>query len=257
VQTNLVGTLHCLEKARRHKARIILLSTSRVYPLAALNRIAGEFGARLVLHDFIDGITALDPAALTVLAGAIANHEGVRFVYRAGDGAQSRRHVEPQRLVANGRRWYLVAWDLARDDWRIFRVDRLAGVTATGGRAAPRALPAADAAEFVASKLRNLWPTAPAVVDVDAPADVLRARLGQAPGEVDSLPGGTSRWRVDADRIDWMAIRLLMLDLPFRVQSPPALIDRLRTFGDRARRATTPGTPESPGPGDEGVFGGS
>jgi predicted DNA-binding transcriptional regulator YafY len=180
----------------------------------------------------------VEPAALTVLAGAIANHESVRFAYRAGDGAQSRRHAEPQRLVATGRRWYLVAWDLAREDWRIFRVDRLADVTATGARASPRVLPAADAAEFVEAKLRGLWPTTPAVVDVDAPAATLRAKLGQAPGEVESLPDGTSRWRVDADRVDWMAVRLLMLDLPFHVRSPAALIDRLRTFADRARDAT-------------------
>ncbi len=212
-----------------------LTKLEQVLPSRLRHRV-GALGSAVVT--MTGGGPRVEPAALTALAGAIANHESVRFAYRAGDGAESRRHAEPQRLVASGRRWYLVAWDLARDDWRIFRVDRLADVTATGARAAHRVLPAADAAEFVESKLRNLWPTAPAVVDVDAPAGVLRSRLGQAPGEVEALPDGTSRWRVDADRIDWMAVRLLMLNLPFRVQSPPALIDRLRTFADRAREAT-------------------
>lgn len=179
----------------------------------------------------------VDPTVLTVLAGAIANRERVRFAYRAGDGAETRRHAEPQRLVATGRRWYLVAWDLERDDWRMFRVDRLTDASATGARAAPRELPAADAAAFVQAKLRGLRPSAAAVVDFDAPADLLRARLGEVQGEVEPLPDGTSRWRVDADRLDWMAVRLLILDLPFRVRSPPALIEQLRTFAARAQQA--------------------
>jgi predicted DNA-binding transcriptional regulator YafY len=220
-----------------------LTKLEQVLPSRLRYRV-GALGSAVV--SMTGGGPRVDPAALTVLAGAIANHECVRFVYRAADGAESRRHAEPQRLVASGRRWYLVAWDLARDDWRIFRVDRLGGVTATGARAAPRVLPAADAAEFVASRLRNLWPTEPAVVDVGAPADVLRAKLGQAPGEVESLPDGTSRWRVDADRVDWMAVRLLMLDLPFRVQSPPSLVDRLRAFAARAHEATAPPAPPAP-----------
>lgn len=208
-----------------------LTKLEQVLPSRLRYRV-GALGSAVVT--MTGGGPRVEPTALTVIAGAITNHERVRFSYRAGDGARSRRHAEPQRLVATGRRWYLVAWDLDRDDWRIFRVDRLADPAATGARSAPRELPAADAAEFVRSKLRNMWPTAPAVIDVEAPADVLRGKLGNAPGEIDALPDGTSRWRVDADRLDWMAIRLLMLDLPFRVQSPPALAEQLRTFAARA-----------------------
>lgn len=212
-----------------------LTKLEQVLPSRLRYRV-GALGSAVVT--MAGGGPRVEPSVLTVLAGAIANRERVRFTYRAGDGAETRRHAEPQRLVATGRRWYLVAWDLERDDWRIFRVDRLTGPTATGARVTPRELPAADAAQFVQAKLRDLWPTASAVVDFDVPADLLRSRLGQAPGDVESLPDGTSRWRVDADRLDWMAVRLLVLDLPFRVQSPPALIERLRTFGDRATRAT-------------------
>lgn len=213
-----------------------LTKLEQVLPSRLRYRV-GALGSAVVT--MTGGGPRVDPASLTVLAGAIANHERVRFAYRAGDGAETRRHVEPQRLVATGRRWYLVAWDLERDDWRIFRVDRLTGPAATGARATPRELPAADAARFVASKLRDLWPTASAVVDFDAPADLVRARLGQAPGEVEALPDGTCRWRVEADRLDWMAVRLLMLDLPLHVRSPQALIEQLRAFADRAGRATS------------------
>ena len=81
---------------------------------------------------------AVDPAQLTVFAGAITNRETVRFRYRANDGAETRRRAEPLRLVATGRRWYLVAYDLDRADWRIFRADRVRDAQATGGRIAPR-----------------------------------------------------------------------------------------------------------------------
>src|SRR5262249_12654316 len=67
-----------------------------------------------------------DPQDLTVTAAACRDAECVRFAYRSRDGTDSRREVEPHSLVNLGRRWYLVAWDRRRDDWRTFRVDRLA-----------------------------------------------------------------------------------------------------------------------------------
>lgn len=69
---------------------------------------------------------------LTVMASTVAGHERLRFSYRAKDGAESRRVVEPYRLVSTGRRWYLVAYDLDRGDWRTFRVDRVNDPFATG-----------------------------------------------------------------------------------------------------------------------------
>ena len=39
INTNLTGTVNCLELCRKHKADIIFLSTSRVYPYAAINEI--------------------------------------------------------------------------------------------------------------------------------------------------------------------------------------------------------------------------
>ena len=67
----------------------------------------------------------VDAQSLSVLAAACRDSERVRFGYRGRDGANSRREVEPHSLVNVGRRWYLVAWDRSREDWRTFRVDRL------------------------------------------------------------------------------------------------------------------------------------
>ena len=76
----------------------------------------------------------VDPQCLTVLAAACRDHERVRFAYTARDRADSRREVEPHSLVNAGRRWYLVAWDCGREDWRTFRVDRIAKPASTGVR---------------------------------------------------------------------------------------------------------------------------
>ena len=102
------------------------------------------------------------------------------FAYGAASGERTERHVEPHRLVALDRRWYLVAYDLTRNDWRSFRLDRVIGVPQpTGARFRPRALPAADAAEFVR---RNVTAAAGDVAGqavIEAPAAVVRERIGR------------------------------------------------------------------------------
>ena len=76
----------------------------------------------------------VDPGLLTTLAAAITGRERVRFGYQAGDGAASTRLADPHRLVAAGRRWYLLACDNDRQDWRIFRTDQIRDLQPTGTR---------------------------------------------------------------------------------------------------------------------------
>ena len=83
----------------------------------------------------------VDPDVLTVIASACRDHERLRFDYRTHSGAASQRSVEPYRLINDRRRWYLLAWDVDRDAWRTFRVDRIEPRTPTGPRFTPRALP--------------------------------------------------------------------------------------------------------------------
>src|SRR5690349_19812001 len=122
---------------------------------------------------------ALDPDVLTTLAQACRDDERVEFGYTTHGGDRATRLVEPHRLVPLGRRWYLVAYDLHRHDWRSFRLDRMAKAHRTGARFRPRALPAADAAEFVRAGLRNLPLPYTVEVRVEAPAARVRARLGR------------------------------------------------------------------------------
>src|SRR6266513_3675991 len=75
---------------------------------------------------------SVDPQHLSVIAAACRDSECLRFAYRSRDGTDTRREVEPHSLVNHGRRWYLVAWDRRRDDWRTFRIDRLTKPAPTG-----------------------------------------------------------------------------------------------------------------------------
>lgn len=95
----------------------------------------------------------VDPDALSVFAAACRDHERVRCGYQRGDGESSARLLEPHQLVTAGRRWYLVAWDVHRDDWRMFRVDRIREPRLVGTHFVPREIPGGDAAAFVASSL--------------------------------------------------------------------------------------------------------
>src|SRR5207249_2513968 len=99
-------------------------------------------------------IPRVDPDVLTAIASACRDHERLRFDYEAHSGASGRRAVEPYRLVNDRRRWYLVAWDLGRDDWRTFRADRIELVTPAGPRFHPRPLPPDD--ELLARTARGI-----------------------------------------------------------------------------------------------------
>lgn len=111
----------------------------------------------------------IDPDALSVLAAACRDCEEVRFDYRRRDGDDSKRHVEPHQLVSAGNRWYLVAFDLRRDDWRSFRLDRLSRARLAGGRFAAREIPGGNAAAFIATSFGAIPRTIEAVVTVEAP----------------------------------------------------------------------------------------
>jgi predicted DNA-binding transcriptional regulator YafY len=180
---------------------------------------------------------AVDPSQLTGIAAAIANTELLRFAYQDNDGAETRRHVEPYRLVTASRRWYLIAFDLDRADWRLFRVDRIANARATGARFQPRELPEGDPAAFTTSKLYSLVPTYEAVVVVALPADRVPPHLGTA----EPVDEHRSRVRAGADTLEWLAFRFASSGCEFTVEEPQELIDYLRAMNDRVARATKSG----------------
>ena len=123
-----------------------LVKLEQVLPTHLRRRVRALGSATFTLP--VAGPT-VDPQHLTAIAAACRDSERLRFAYRSRDGADSRREVEPHSLVNRGRRWYLIAWDRRREDWRTFRIDRLTKLASTGTRFTPRRLPANDPAAFV------------------------------------------------------------------------------------------------------------
>ena len=183
--------------------------------------------------------TEVDPDLLASIAGAISVGRRLRFEYAAGDGRRSLRLVEPWGLVATGRRWYLVAFDVDRDDWRIYRIDRLRDPRPLPWLQVARPLPAADPAAFVREKLYTSAPTHEAIATLEVPAAEAARRLGDTALEVAALDHARSRVRLASDTIGWLAMRLVLLDCAFTVEEPPELIAYLRRAGGRIARATT------------------
>ncbi|ARU50384.1 DNA-binding transcriptional regulator [Cellulosimicrobium cellulans] len=175
----------------------------------------------------------VDPGSLSVLAAACRDHELVRFPYRAGDGTRTRRLVEPHRLVAADRRWYLVAWDRDRGDWRTFRLDRLARPSATGGRFAPREIPRGGAGAFVAHALGAVPRERVATLLLDARLDDLAEVLRWVDHDVVDAASGAVRVRIRGEDVGRLALTVarLALSAPVRVVEPDDLADAVVRLG--------------------------
>jgi predicted DNA-binding transcriptional regulator YafY len=177
---------------------------------------------------------------LTTVAQACRDEERLRFAYAARGATQTEREVEPHRLVAQGGRWYLVAYDLTRHDWRSFRLDRLTDPSPTGARFLPRTLPAEDAAAFVHASTGA--PAAHTVrVLVHAPEHRARQVVGQW-GTVEPVGEDRCRLTMVSTSLDWPTQALGNLGADFEVIEPPEFIAHLRDWGTRFVRAANGGT---------------
>ncbi|MGY0007674.1 helix-turn-helix transcriptional regulator, partial [Micromonospora sp. I033] len=213
---------------------------------ARLRRRVDTLTSATVAHPFSLGAEPVDPDTLVVTAATIANHERLRFRYR-----DEGRHVEPRAMLTAGRRWYLLAFDLDRDDWRTFRLDRVTKVAATGARAVTRDVPGGDVAAFVAERTRQMAPTCPADVVFHAPAVQVVDRLGgPPPGTLTDQPDGSCRWQAPPDTPEWHALRLASIGLPFTVRGPAELAAHLRSTAALFQAASAgPGRPGTRSPG--------
>ena len=211
-----------------------LVKLEQVLPAHLRRRVRALQSATMTLPA---GGPTVDPQVLTVIATACRDSECLRFAYRGRDGAASRREVEPHSLVNLGRRWYLVAWDRGRRDWRTFRVDRLTGPAATGVRFAARALPAKDAADYIAKSMSAWTHRYEARVTLHAPAEEIRKRFPPHWGPVEPVDEHTCEYRTGDDDLDWLAMRIAMFGVDFDVHEPPELGEHLRTMARRLERA--------------------
>jgi predicted DNA-binding transcriptional regulator YafY len=211
-----------------------LMKLEQVLPPRLRHRVAA-------LHGFIVPMARRGPTVdadrLSTIAGACRDQEGIRFQYSDRAGAPSARVVEPHRLVHTGYRWYLVAWDLARKDWRTFRVDRIEGKLKTSVRFKPRKAPEGDFAKFVSKSLTQLTYPHRARVTLHAPVEAVAKRIPPWAGVLEPIDDHSCTLHTGSHSLEGITIHLSMLGVDFEVHEPAELIDYVRKLAERLGRA--------------------
>jgi predicted DNA-binding transcriptional regulator YafY len=178
----------------------------------------------------------VDAGVLSAIAAATKDRQRLRFDYQHHDGSSSVRDVEPHRVVSWGRRWYLVAWDVGREDWRTFRVDRMRPRVSTGPRFTPRKVPGGDVTAYVERTVGQATWRYRARVLLKAPAAALADRLTPAV-DLEPVDDRTCIATVGADDPYVLALYLGMLDVDFDIVDAPELATELRKLAGRYTRA--------------------
>ena len=184
------------------------------------------------------------PDLLLAVSTAIRADEVLRFDYRGVSDDVSPRRVEPHHLLTGRGHWYLVAWDLDRDDWRIFRADRISPHTPTGPRFRRREVPGGNAAEYLSSRFTGAepgdrWPCHARVI-VHRPAAEILPYIGD--GIVEDL--GHNRCSLETGSWSWVALAasLNRFDCAIEVVSPPQLTEAFALLATRNTVTATGGS---------------
>jgi predicted DNA-binding transcriptional regulator YafY len=181
--------------------------------------------------------STVDARVLSAIAAACRDHEALRFRYKDHGGTASARLVEPCRLVNAGRRWYLVAWDSDRRDWRTFRVDRIQPKVTTGPAFTPRDPPARDLAAYVS---KGVWHAPPcrARIKLRVAADAMAGQIPPYIGMIEPIDEYSCYFETGSSTYENLAVHLVLLGVDFEVSEPVELVEEVRRVTDRLRRAT-------------------
>ncbi|RSN02018.1 transcriptional regulator [Nonomuraea sp. WAC 01424] len=204
-----------------------LAKLDRVLPARLRHEVRALSGA---VESFGGGRTPVDPDVLMTLARACRDEVEAGFDYPSADGVR-RRRVEPYRLVASERRWYLLAYDLDRDGWRSFRVDRMTEVSARTWRFRPR--PAPDAAAYVQESVASRVYPHQARFLVHAPAATVRAQIPGTAAVVRERGREACEVVSGAGSLDFVLLHVLLLGHDFEVLDPPELAGRCQELARR------------------------
>jgi predicted DNA-binding transcriptional regulator YafY len=200
--------------------------------VSALTAVTSAFG--------VDG-PQIDADLLATIAGACRDGVQLHFAYVAKDERATKRNTEPCAVVYSGHRWYLVAFDLGRDDWRTFRLDRIQGRVRPGARGRRRTVPGGDPAAYVQQQLRNAGageaPAAPGRIRLGVPASQASGRI---PGRYATVESDGDDACIVRTRGPWsrsFLVWMALLDEPMEVLDPPELAEATRTLVARLSAA--------------------
>jgi predicted DNA-binding transcriptional regulator YafY len=204
-----------------------LTKLDRVLPARLRHEVRALSGS---VESFSGGRPPVDAEVIMTLARACRDEVEAGFDYPSKGDVQ-RRRVEPYRLVASERRWYLFAYDLDRDDWRTFRVDKMTEVAARTWRFRPR--PAPDAAAYVQEAVTSRVYPHQARFLVHASADTVRAQISPSAAVVRPRDGDQCEVLSGAGSLDFVLMHIVLLGHPFEPLDPPELMDRCRLLAHR------------------------
>ncbi|MGW4212538.1 helix-turn-helix transcriptional regulator [Lentzea sp. NPDC004789] len=179
----------------------------------------------------------VDPETLTIIAAACRDHQQLRFTYPPTQGEPAKRLVEPQGLVHTGRRWYFVAWDVSKEDWRTFRVDRIPDEPTPAARFTPREPPAESLGEFVSRQVSSNVYTYQAVLTIHAPMQAVAERTSPMSAALEPIDDSSCLMRTGADSLDRIVFHLMFLGHEFEVHEPPELRNYVQEAINRLQNA--------------------
>ncbi len=179
----------------------------------------------------------VEPGLLTDVAAACRDQRRLRLRYPGRHGVCI-RSVEPHRLVHTTRRWYLLAWDTDRDDWRTFRLDRIQGpLGPPGARFTPRQPPAGDVAAYVSQSISSAPYRYQARIRIHAPVEAVARRTSPAAGRLEAAGPDACTLHTGSNSLDELALHVAIKGFGFQVLEPPELIPVLRALAERLREA--------------------
>lgn len=179
------------------------------------------------------------PEVLMELARACRAEERVSFEYADGKGNCTRRNTEPLGLVHAGSRWYLVAWDSDRADFRTFRIDRVgAAPLQFGARFVPRKIPGGDLSAYVSRSVATSPYSYTAHVVLHAPLEQMSQRISPLTGRLERIDERSCRLAIGGNSLPSLALYIAMYGVEFEVLEPKELVDEVATLAGRLARAT-------------------
>jgi predicted DNA-binding transcriptional regulator YafY len=219
------------ESSTRALAKLEQVLPSRLRPMVEALGTVVEHAPENTGTDAPD--PEVDPAMLRDVASAIQDGEWLRFDFRG-----EARLVEPYRLLAWQRRWYLVARDPSSGTWDTYRADWIEPRMPTRRRFSPVPLPGGDYTAFAMRSIAASGWKVHARLRIAAPAEAVLARINPTVGVVEDAGVGASVLVTGADSLDTIAAYIGMLGMDFTVESPAELRQVLRTYSERYARAS-------------------
>ncbi|MBF6173394.1 helix-turn-helix transcriptional regulator [Nocardia blacklockiae] len=212
-----------------------LAKLDQVMPPRLRAEVRAVHGATETLAD--PGVE-IDADLLVKLARARRDAVRVRFHYTRPGREARERTVEPVRMVTTGRRWYLMAWDIDRADWRTFRLDRIRDLETTTWRFRPREHP--DPVAYVQQAVAESPYRYLARIRLRAKPEQVRELIPPQVGRVEDDTDGWCVLVVAGESLDQLAVRTVRLGFEAQVLEPPELRTAAAELADRLAAMVAP-----------------